>query len=360
MPHLFEPLHLRKLSLPNRIGISPMCQYSAVDGMAQDWHFIHYGSRAVAGPGLILVEATAVTPGGRISPGDLGLWEDSQIEPLARVASLISGYGCVPGIQIAHAGRKASVGLGWQAQRTLTREERGWPIVAPSAVAFSTDHAVPHEMSVDEIHALVGQFVATAQRARTAGFQVVEIHAAHGYLLHEFLSPLSNQRQDAYGGSFENRIRVLLEVASAVRAVWPDDLPLLVRISATDWMEGGWSIEESVELSRKLKACGVDLVDVSSGGTSLAARIPVGPGFQSEFAARIRRQAEVATAAVGMITAPAQADHLIRSGQADLVLLGRELLRDPYWPLHAAQALGHSVAWPSQYLRAAPSGSTGR
>jgi 2,4-dienoyl-CoA reductase-like NADH-dependent reductase (Old Yellow Enzyme family) len=360
MPHLFEPLQLRKLTLPNRIGISPMCQYSAVDGMAQDWHFIHYGSRAVGGPGLILVEATAVAPEGRISPGDLGLWQDRQVEPLARIASLIAGQGCVPGIQIAHAGRKASVGLGWQAQRALSREEGGWPVVGPSPLAFSTDYAVPRELSGEEIHALVGQFVSAARRALTASFQVVEIHAAHGYLLHEFLSPLSNRRQDGYGGSFDNRIRFLLEVVDAVRAVWPDDLPLLVRISATDWMEGGWSADESVELSSKLKACGVDLVDVSSGGTSLAARIPVGPGFQSEFAARIRREAGIATGAVGMITSPAQADHLIRSGQSDLVFVARELLRDPYWPLHAAQALGHSVAWPNQYLRAAPSGSTGR
>jgi len=360
MPHLFEPLCLRKLVLPNRIGVSPMCQYSAVDGIAQDWHFIHYASRAVAGPGLILVEATAVTADGRISPGDMGLWQDRQIEPLARIARQISAYGCVPGIQLAHAGRKASVGLGWEPQRTLTPEEQGWPVVAPSPVAFSADHAIPRELTLDDIRTLVGQFVAAAQRALTAGFQVAEIHSAHGYLLHEFLSPISNQRRDAYGGSFENRIRLLVEVANAVRAVWPENLPLLVRISATDWMEGGWSVDESVELSRKLKACGVDLVDVSSGGTSLAAKIPVGPGFQSEFAARIRREAGIATAAVGIITSPAQADHLIRSGQSDLVFVARELLRDPYWPLHAAQALGHSVAWPNQYLRAAPPGSTGR
>lgn len=360
MPHLFEPLQLRKLVLPNRIGIPPMCQYSALDGVAQDWHFIHYGSRAVGGAGLIIVEATAVSAEGRISPGDLGLWQDQQIEPLARIVDQMSKHGCVPCVQLAHAGRKASVGLGWQAQRTLTPEEHGWPVVAPSAVAFSADHAVPLELSVDGIRALVGQFVAAAQRARSAGFQAVEIHAAHGYLLHEFLSPLSNQRQDAYGGAFDNRTRALMEVVAAVRAVWPDELPLLVRLSATDWMAGGWCIEESVELSRRLKACGVDLVDVSSGGNSPAARIPVGPGFQSEFAARIRAEAGIGTAAVGLITSPAQADHVIRSGQADLVLLGREVLRDPYWPLHAAQALGHNVAWPNQYLRAAPSGALGR
>ena len=360
MPHLFEALQLRKIALPNRIGVSPMCQYSAVDGLAQDWHFIHYGSRAVAGPGLFLVEATAVTADGRISPGDMGLWHDGQIEPLARIARQMSGHGCVPGIQIAHAGRKASVGLGWQAQRALTPEERGWPVVGPSAVPFSADYAVPSELSVDAIGELVAKFVASAQRALSAGFQVIEIHAAHGYLLHEFLSPLSNHRQDAYGGSFERRSRFLLEVTNAVRNVWPDDLPLLVRISATDWMDGGWSVDESVELSRKLKACGVDLLDVSSGGTSPAARIPAGPGFQSDFAARIRREAAIATGAVGIITAPAQADHIIRTGQADMVFIARELLRDPYWPLHAAQALGHSVAWPNQYLRAAPPGSTGR
>lgn len=360
MTHLFDALQLRKLVLPNRIGIPPMCQYSAVDGVAQDWHFIHYGCRAVGGAGLIIVEATAVSAEGRISPGDLGLWQDQQIEPLARIVAQMSKQGTVPCIQLAHAGRKASVGLGWQAQRTLTQEEHGWPTLAPSAVAFSDDYSIPRELDSDAIRALVGKFADAARRARSAGFQVAEIHAAHGYLLHEFLSPLSNRRKDAYGGSFENRIRIVLEVASAVRAVWPDDLPLLLRLSATDWLDGGWSIEESVELSRKLKECGVDLVDVSSGGNSPAARIPAGPGFQSEFAARIRREAGMATAAVGMITSPAQADHVIRSGQADLVLLGRESLRDPYWPLHAAQALGQSVAWPNQYLRAAPPGTPGR
>lgn len=360
MSDLFEPLTLRKITMPNRIGISPMCQYSAVDGMAQEWHVIHYGSRAVAGPGLILVEATAVAPEGRISPADLGLWDDRQIEPLARIASQMSRCGCIPGIQIAHAGRKASVGLGWQAQRTLSPAEGGWPVVAPSALAFSPDHALPLELSVDAISQLTRKFVATAGRARAAGFEVLEIHSAHGYLLHEFLSPLSNRRTDAYGGSFDNRIRLLLEISAAVRDVWPAELPLLVRISATDWVPGGWSVDESVELCRRLKECGIDLVDVSSGGSSPTARIPAGPGFQSEFAARIRRDAGIATAAVGMITAPAQADHLVRSGQADLVLLGRELLRDPYWPLHAAQALGRSVAWPNQYLRAAPQGSQGR
>ncbi|MFA6310456.1 MAG: NADH:flavin oxidoreductase/NADH oxidase [Sterolibacterium sp.] len=360
MAHLFEPLQLRKLVLPNRIGIPPMCQYSALDGVAQDWHFIHYGSRAVGGAGLIVVEATAVSAEGRISPGDMGLWQDQQIEPLARIVAQMSKQGTVPCIQLAHAGRKASVGLGWQAQRTLTQDEHGWPTLAPSAVAFSDDYAIPQELHSDAIRALVAKFADAARRARSAGFQVAEIHAAHGYLLHEFLSPLSNRRKDAYGGSFENRIRIVVEVASAVRAVWPDDLPLLLRLSATDWLDGGWCIEESVELSRKLKECGVDLVDVSSGGNAPAARIPAGPGFQSEFAARIRREAGIATAAVGMITSPAQADHVIRSGQADLVLVGREVLRDPYWPLHAAQTLGHNVAWPNQYLRAAPSGAVGR
>ena len=360
MAHLFEPLQLRNVRLPNRIGISPMCQYSAVEGVPQDWHFIHYGSRAIGGPGLILVEATAVVPEGRISPGDLGLWDDRQIEPLARIAAQMTSQSCVPGIQIAHAGRKASVGLGWQAQRTLRSDEHGWSVVAPSPIPFAADFAVPVELSIADIGGLIGAFVATAKRALAAGFRVVEIHAAHGYLLHQFLSPISNHRTDAYGGSFDNRARFLLEVTRAVRAVWPDDQPLLVRISATDWMEGGWNVDESVALSAKLKECGVDLVDVSSGGTSMSAKIPVGAGFQTEFAARIRRESEIATAAVGMITSPAQADHLVRSGQADLVLIGRELLRNPYWPLHAAQALGHSATWPNQYLRAGPPGSTGR
>jgi 2,4-dienoyl-CoA reductase-like NADH-dependent reductase (Old Yellow Enzyme family) len=359
MPHLFEPLILRGLTLPNRIGIPPMCQYSAQDGMATDWHFVHYGSRATGGAGLIIVEATAVAPEGRISPGDLGLWQDQQIEPLSRIAHFMLARGSVPAIQLAHAGRKASVGLGWQAQRTLSKAEGGWPIVAPSAIAFGDGYDTPEELDEAGIRRAIEQFAAAARRAREAGFQAVEVHAAHGYLLHQFLSPLSNHRTDSYGGSFDNRTRLVREVASAVRAEWPENLPVIVRLSATDWEEGGWDVEETVELCRGLKKLGVDMVDVSSAGLTPTAKIPVGTGFQTEFAARIRREAGIASAAVGLIISPAQADHIIRTGQADMVLLGRELLRDPYWPLHAAQALGQSVPWPLQCLRAAPPGTAG-
>ena len=360
MAHLFEALKLRDIVLANRIGIPPMCQYSAQDGLASDWHFVHYGSRAVGGAGLMIIEATAVTPQGRISPGDLGIWDDMHVAPLAKIASFIQSHGCVAAIQLAHAGRKASVGLGWQAQSTLPESEGGWITVAPSSLAFGAGYAVPDELDAAGISAVVSQFAAAARRARAAGFQIAEIHAAHGYLLHQFLSPLSNQRTDSYGGSFENRIRLVREVATAVRAEWPDRLPLLVRLSATDWVGGGWTADETVELCRVLKSIGIDLVDVSTGGLVPTATIPAGPGFQTEFAARVRHEAGIATAAVGLITSPAQADHIIRSGQADVVLLGREILRNPYWPLAAAQALGQTVSWPNQYLRAAPAGSIGR
>ncbi|HUW50321.1 MAG TPA: NADH:flavin oxidoreductase/NADH oxidase [Sulfuricella sp.] len=360
MPHLFEPLTLRGLTLPNRIGIPPMCQYSAQDGMATDWHFVHYGSRAAGGAGLIIVEATAVAPEGRISPGDLGLWQNQQIEPLSRIAHFMAARGSVPAIQLAHAGRKASVGLGWQAQRTLSKDEGGWSTVAPSAIPFGDGYDMPEELDEAGIRRVIGQFAAAARRACEAGFQIVEVHAAHGYLLHQFLSPLSNRRTDSYGGSFDNRTRLVREVVSAVRAEWPDNLPLIVRLSATDWQEGGWDVEGSVELCRDLKKLGVDLVDVSSAGLTPSAKVPAGTGFQTEFAARIRRESGIASAAVGFITSPAQADHIIRTAQADMVLLGRELLRDPYWPLHAAQALGQPIPWPLQYQRAAPPGTTGR
>lgn len=360
MPHLFDPLQLRELVLPNRIGMSPMCQYSAHDGRAGDWHFVHYGSRAVGGVGLMFVEATAVAPEGRISLGDMGLWEDAQIEPLARIVDFARAQGCVAAAQLAHAGRKASVGLGWQPQHTLSKEEGGWPAVAPSALSFGDGYAVPQELDESGIRRVIGEFVAAARRACAAGFQAVEVHAAHGYLLHQFLSPLSNHRTDAYGGSFENRSRLLCEVVTAVRAEWPQELPVFVRLSATDWVEGGWNIEETIDLCRVLKGLGVDLVDVSSAGLVPTAKIPVGPGFQTGFATRIRHEAGIATATVGLITDPAQADHIIRTGQADVVLLGRELLRNPYWPLSAAQALGQAATWPQQYLRAAPPGSLGR
>jgi 2,4-dienoyl-CoA reductase-like NADH-dependent reductase (Old Yellow Enzyme family) len=351
MSHLFAPLKLRELSLANRIGIPPMCQYSATDGFASDWHFVHYGSRAVGGAGLMIIEATAVVPEGRISPGDLGLWDDRHIEPLARIARLAQEQGCVAAIQLAHAGRKASVGLGWQAQRTLPREE---------PIAFGDGYAAPQELDEAGISKVIQAFASAARRARAAGFRTVEIHAAHGYLLHQFLSPLSNRRTDTYGGSFENRSRLVREVVEAVRAEWPDSLPLLIRLSATDWIDGGWNADETVLLCRQLRDLGIDLVDVSTAGLLPTAVIPVGPGFQTEFAERIRKEAGIPTATVGLITSAAQADHIIRSGQADMVLLGREILRNPYWPLAAAKELGQATTWPKQYLRAAPAGSTAR
>jgi 2,4-dienoyl-CoA reductase-like NADH-dependent reductase (Old Yellow Enzyme family) len=360
MSHLFAPLKLREISLVNRVGIPPMCQYSATEGIASDWHFVHYGSRAVGGAGLMIMEATAVVPEGRISPGDLGLWEDRQIEPLARIVRFAREQGCVAAIQLAHAGRKASVGLGWQAQRTLTGEEGGWTSVAPSPIAFGDGYATPTELDAKAIGKVIAAFAAAARRARMAGFEVIEIHAAHGYLLHQFLSPLSNRRTDAYGGSFDNRSRLVREVVKAVRAEWPDSLPLLIRLSATDWVDGGWNADETALLCRQLRDLGIDLVDVSTAGLVPTAVIPAGPGFQTEFAERIRKETGVPTAAVGLITSPAQADHIIRSGQADLVLLGREILRDPYWPMHAAKELGQPGAWPKQYLRAAPPGAKGR
>jgi 2,4-dienoyl-CoA reductase-like NADH-dependent reductase (Old Yellow Enzyme family) len=360
MTHLFDPLKLRDIVLANRIGIPPMCQYSAQDGMASDWHFVHYGSRAVGGAALMILEATAVTPEGRISLGDLGIWDDKQIEPLSRIAHFAQEEGCVAAIQLAHAGRKASVGLGWQPQSTLKESEGGWTVVAPSSISFGEDYAQPRELDIADIHNVVAQFAAAARRAREAGFRIVEIHAAHGYLLHQFLSPLSNHRVDTYGGGFENRTRLVREVVTAVRAEWPERLPLLIRLSATDWVEGGWNADETVELCCILKGLGVDLVDVSSAGMVPTAKIPAGPGFQTEFAARVRHEADIPTAAVGLITSAAQADHIVRTGQADMVLLGREILRNPYWPMTAAQELGQTTSWPKQYLRAAPAGSLGR
>jgi 2,4-dienoyl-CoA reductase-like NADH-dependent reductase (Old Yellow Enzyme family) len=360
MAHLFEPLKLRDVTLHNRIAIPPMCQYSATDGVAADWHFVHYGSRAVGGAGLMILEATAVVPEGRISPGDLGLWNDAQIEPLAKIARFAAEQGCVAAIQLAHAGRKASVGLGWEAQRTLQPDEGGWQSLGPSPIAFGDGYLAPHELDTAGIANVVAQFAAGAKRALAAGFQTVEIHAAHGYLLHQFLSPLANQRTDAYGGSFENRTRLVREVVAAIRTEWPERLPLLIRLSATDWVEGGWTADETVALCRELKTLSVDLADISTAGLVPTAKIPAGPGFQTEFAARVRHEAGLPSAAVGLITAPMQADHIVRSGQADLVLIGREELRNPYWPLAAAQSLGQTAAWPKQYLRAAPAGSVAR
>ncbi|NVN99961.1 MAG: NADH:flavin oxidoreductase/NADH oxidase [Geobacteraceae bacterium] len=355
MSHLFEPLALRSINLPNRIAVSPMCQYSSVDGFANDWHLVHYGSRAAGGAGLVITEATAVIPQGRISPQDLGIWDDRHVDFLARIVHFIKQRGSVAGIQLAHAGRKASSPPPWENRSvTLTGAEGGWPISAPSAIPFDNCSVIPTALSGAGIEEIVTAFVQAARRALLAGFQIVEIHAAHGYLLHQFLSPLSNQRTDQYGGSFENRTRLLREIVTAVRGEWPDNLPLFVRISATDWVEGGWDIDQSIELVRQLLPLGVDLIDCSSGGSMPQARIPLGAGYQTHFAEQIRRETGMKCGAVGLITAPAQADHIIRSGQADLVLLAREMLRDPYWPLHAARELGHLTPWPAQYVRAAP------
>ena len=360
MPHLFEPLTLRGLTLRNRIAVSPMCQYSSNEGFANDWHFVHLASRAVGGAGLVLTEAVAVTEDGRISPDDLGLWDDAHALAYERIARFVKGEGAAFGIQLAHAGRKASTRRPWDGAGAVPPDEGGWEPVGPTSTPFSDTYPTPRAMTTDDIAAVVESFERAAFRARRAGFDVVEVHAAHGYLIHEFLSPLSNTRTDEYGGSFENRIRLCLEVTKAVRRVWPQDLPVLVRISATDWTEGGWDVEQSVELVRRLGALGVDLIDCSTAGNVATAKVPVGPGFQVPFAERLRRDGAIPTGAVGLITDPAEADAIIRGGQADLVLLARELLRDPYWPLRAARELGQDVPWPAQYLRAAPPGSPAR
>jgi 2,4-dienoyl-CoA reductase-like NADH-dependent reductase (Old Yellow Enzyme family) len=351
---LFSPFPLRSLVFPNRIGVSPMCQYSSEDGFATDWHLVHLGSRAQGGAGLIIVEAAAVLPEGRISSTDLGIWKDEHVPGLRRIADFLHSQGVLAGIQLAHAGRKGSMSQPFVVERLLEPSEGGWQPVAPSALAFSPAYALPRALDQAGIDAVVEAFRRAAQRARAAGFDFVEIHAAHGYLLHQFLSPLANRRTDAYGGRFENRTRLALQTVDAVRAEWPSHLPLFVRISATDWAEGGWNIEESVQLARLFREQGVDLVDVSSGGQLPDAKIPAGPGFQVGFAARIRREANLPTAAVGLITGPEQANAIVAQGEADLVLLGRELLRDPYWPVHAAAALDEPASWPPQYLRAAP------
>jgi 2,4-dienoyl-CoA reductase-like NADH-dependent reductase (Old Yellow Enzyme family) len=353
MAHLFEPLKLRSLELPHRIVVSPMCQYSCKDGFATDWHFVHLGSRAVGRAAAVIAEATAVTADGRISPQDLGIWTDAHVEPLARVFSFIAEQNSIPGMQLAHAGRKASTNQPWNGGKPISPAEGGWtPIFAPSALPFADGYQTPHALSVTEIAEIVQAFAAAACRANAAGARLIELHSAHGYLLHSFLSPLSNQRTDQYGGPFENRIRIVCEVTAAVRKVWPEKYPLWMRISATDWVEGGWTVEESVELARNLHPMGVDLFDCSSGGNVPHAKIPVGPGYQVAFAEQVRRGAGVLTGAVGMITDAAQADQIVRSGQSDVVILARQFLREPYWPLLAARALGHDIQWPVQYERA--------
>jgi len=361
MAHLFEPLTIRGVSFSNRVFVSPMCEYSSSDGFANDWHFVHLGSRAVGGAGLVFTEATAVTPEGRISPEDLGIWKDDHVEMLARIVRFVHAQGSVAGMQLAHAGRKASTYRPWSGNGAIGEAEGGWTdVLAPTAVAFADNYPQPREMSKQDIAATTSAFAAAATRAHAAGFRVLEIHAAHGYLLHEFLSPLSNQRTDEYGGSFENRTRMVREVAKAIRNVWPEQFPLLTRISATDWSAGGWDVDQSVELARQLKALGVDLIDCSSGGNVATAKIPIGAGYQTPFAERIRKDAGILTGAVGMITAPVQAEHIVGSGQADAVLIAREFLRDPYFPMRAARELAQEITWPAQYLRAAPQGAKPR
>ena len=352
--HLFAPLSIRDLTFRNRIAVSPMCQYSAEDGFVNDWHLVHLGSRAAGGAALVIMEATAVEPRGRISPADAGIWKDEHIGPLARITRFIRGQGAAAGIQLAHAGRKGSTRPPWEGGGVIPEREGGWRTAAPSAVPFRPEEPPSAELTVSEIASLVEAFAAAAHRAYKAGFEVAEIHGAHGYLIHQFLSPLSNHRTDRYGGALANRLRFALEVAEAVRGAWPERLPLFLRISATDWVEGGWNLDESVELARLMKALGVDLVDCSSGGSSAHAKVPLEPGYQVPFAERIRRDAGILTGAVGLIVQPRQADEIIRAGKADVVLLAREFLRNPYFPLNAAQALGVKVTPPAQYLRAFP------
>jgi 2,4-dienoyl-CoA reductase-like NADH-dependent reductase (Old Yellow Enzyme family) len=351
---LFAPLTIRGMNFRNRVAVSPMCEYSCQDGFANDWHLVHLGSRAVGGAALVLTEAAAVEARGRISPADLGIWKDEHIDKLAQITAFIKQQGAIPGMQIAHAGRKASCRVPWDGGAAIPAADGGWQTVAPSALPFRNTDPIPKELSVAEIHEVVEKFGAAARRALAAGFEVIEIHAAHGYLLHEFYSPLSNQRTDEYGGTFENRIRLTLEVAKTVRAVLSDKNPLFVRISSTDWKENGWTLDDSVKLAEYLRGIGVDLIDCSSAGLVPDAKISVGPAYQAPFAERIRKDADIPTGAVGLITDADQADRIIRSGQADIVLLARQMLRDPYWPLHAAQVLKVPLEPPVQYVRAFP------
>ncbi len=350
--HLFDDWTIGDVVFRNRIGVSPMCQYSAIDGVPNEWHAVHLGSRAVGGAGIVIAEASAVSPEGRITPADAGLWNDAQLDAWARIAAFASSHGAVPGIQLAHAGRKASCDVPWRGGRQLAIDAGGWMTFAPSALAFHDGDVAPRALDAAGIARVVADFRAAAVRASEAGFRVVEIHAAHGYLLHEFLSPLSNRRDDGYGGPLENRARLLREIVAAVREVWPQPRPLFVRVSATDWVDGGWDIDECVQLARWLKDDGVDLVDCSSGGLVAHAKVPVAPGYQVGFAARIRREARIATAAVGLITTPRQAQDIVEADEADLVLVARESLRDPYFPRRAAAELDATIVAPEQYQRA--------
>lgn len=352
MNKLFSPLMIRGIELKNRIIISPMCQYSAVDGFANDWHFVHLGSRAVGGPAMIIVEATAISSEGRISPDDLGIWKDDHIKKLSQITDFISGQQCIPAIQLSHAGRKASTIAPWKGSGLVNLEDGGWASVAPSPIPYLQTDPAPIELSIAAISKIVDDFTLAAKRSLLAGFKAVELHAAHGYLLHQFISPLSNQRSDEYGGNFDNRIRLLLEVIAGVQTVWPSDLPLFVRLSATDWAENGWNLEESVKLTNILKLRGVDLLDVTTGGLVSHQKIPVGPAYQVPFASAIKKQTGILTSAVGLINEALQAETILVNEDADLIMMAREILRDPYFPLHAAQKLGVNVPWPPAYERA--------
>jgi 2,4-dienoyl-CoA reductase-like NADH-dependent reductase (Old Yellow Enzyme family) len=354
MSQLFTPFKLRGVEFRNRVFMSPMCQYCAQEGIPDDWHLVHLGSRAVGGAGQVMVEATAISPDGRITHGDLGIWSDKHVEAFRPITAFVEARGAVPAIQIAHAGRKASTDVPWQGGAPISPVKGGWQPLGPSPIAFDEASTVPRELTTGDLEDLASRYEAATRRCLQAGFRVVEIHMAHGYLLHEFLSPLSNQRTDEYGGSLENRMRFPLRVAKVVREAWPADLPLLARLSCTDWADGGWDLTQSVELSRRLKEIGIDLIDCSSGGLVPYARIPAGPGYQTPFAAEIRSRVGIATGAVGLITQAMQAEQIVATGQADVVILAREMLRDPYWPLHAAGMLHADVSWPSQYLRAKP------
>ncbi|HKB87338.1 MAG TPA: NADH:flavin oxidoreductase/NADH oxidase [Ignavibacteriaceae bacterium] len=352
MSVLFSPLKIRDIELKNRIAVSPMCQYSSENGMPTDWHFIHLGSRAVGGAALVMMEATAVSPEGRISPEDAGIWSNEHADAYKRITDFISSRNSVPGIQLAHAGRKASTYSPWKGKGEVNPEKGGWQTIGPSPIPFADDYPLPKEMSGDDIRLVISQFKMAAERSMRAGFRLIELHMAHGYLVHEFLSPLSNHRKDEYGGSLENRCRLALEISETVRSTVPQNFPLFVRISASDWVEGGWEIDQSIQLAKWLKEIGVDLIDCSSGGNAAEAKVPAGPGYQVPFSQRIKKEAGIMTGAVGAITSPLQAETIIRTGQADIVLLAKEMLRNPYWPLYAAKKLNSEVDWPDQYLRA--------
>ncbi len=352
MSQLFTPYTIRGVTFRNRVFVSPMCQYSSEHGLPNEWHHVHLGSRAVGGAGLVMVEASAVSPIGRITAWDSGIWSEEQARAFAPIVNFMESQGAVSGIQLAHAGRKASTDVPWRGGRPIVAGEHSWPTVAPSALPFRESDPLPHALTPQEIDAIIEQFARSTELARIAGFRVVELHAAHGYLLHEFLSPLSNARDDEYGGSLENRMRLLLRITEVVRSRWPEDLPLFVRISATDWAGDGWDVQQSVELCKRLRSLGVDLIDVSSGGLVPHAKIQLGPGYQVPFARAIRHEASIATGAVGLITEPEQAEEIVANGSADAVLLARAMLRDPYWPLHAARKLGDKIKWPDQYARA--------